>query len=94
MRSSRRSELLNSVKIVQILALSNDSMDYLKRCVIGITVERLVGPFFSVVITSFQFVRNESAGDRYTSGLACVRESITSQLTRENRNGCDAVSKD
>lgn len=69
------------MKIVQILVLSNDLMDYLKRCAIEITVERLVGPFFSIVITSFQFVRNESAGDHYMFGLACVRESITSQLT-------------
>lgn len=57
-------------------------MDYLKRCAIEITAERLVGSFFfSTVITSFQFVRYELAGDRYLSGLACVRESITSQLT-------------
>ncbi|KAK1129018.1 hypothetical protein K0M31_020151 [Melipona bicolor] len=58
-----------------------------ENCADSSVVERLDG-------LSEEFVRNESVGDRYTSGLACVRESITSQLTGENKNGCDAVSKD
>lgn len=71
------------MKIVAILVLSSELMDYLKRCAIEITAERLVGSFFSTVITSFQFVRNEPPGDRYPFVLALIRGSITSRLTGE-----------
>lgn len=69
MRNSQRSGQSKSVKIPSISVLSRELIDYLKRCAIEITAERLVGSFFSTVITSFQFVRDKPAGDRYSSVL-------------------------